>query len=182
MGTGTGSEVCSGSEGQTQEQILGYSDAHHDLLTSSPPLPLCSPPPQTKMAQTDWLSPWRPPPLMLMLLLLVLSFCFLSESASTTPFPKDLEPINTVGSEQSYQYPGFQGLLQDNDTLRLGLDFQRMLRINHMLYIAARDHVFAVNLTTASEEFVPQLAGVRHIGAVEEGRLVYNSSSGSCLA
>uniref|UniRef100_A0A672YVT4 Sema domain-containing protein n=1 Tax=Sphaeramia orbicularis TaxID=375764 RepID=A0A672YVT4_9TELE len=38
----------------------------------------------------------------------------------------------------SYQYPGFQGLLQDNDTLRLGLDFQRMLRINHMLYIAAR--------------------------------------------
>uniref|UniRef100_A0A7N9AQK6 Semaphorin-6D-like n=1 Tax=Mastacembelus armatus TaxID=205130 RepID=A0A7N9AQK6_9TELE len=26
-----------------------------------------------------------------------------------------------------------------------------------MLYIAARDHVFAVNLTTASEEFVPQL-------------------------
>uniref|UniRef100_A0A3Q1B3X8 Sema domain-containing protein n=1 Tax=Amphiprion ocellaris TaxID=80972 RepID=A0A3Q1B3X8_AMPOC len=38
----------------------------------------------------------------------------------------------------SYQYPGFHGLLQDNDTLRLGLDFQRMLRINHMLYIAAR--------------------------------------------
>uniref|UniRef100_A0A674PQP4 Sema domain, transmembrane domain (TM), and cytoplasmic domain, (semaphorin) 6Ca n=1 Tax=Takifugu rubripes TaxID=31033 RepID=A0A674PQP4_TAKRU len=32
----------------------------------------------------------------------------------------------------------FQGLLQDNNTLRLGLDFQRMIRINHMLYIAAR--------------------------------------------
>uniref|UniRef100_A0A3B4TA68 Sema domain, transmembrane domain (TM), and cytoplasmic domain, (semaphorin) 6Ca n=1 Tax=Seriola dumerili TaxID=41447 RepID=A0A3B4TA68_SERDU len=72
------------------------------------------------------------------MLLLILTFRFLCESASTTPFPKDLEPINVVSSEQSYQYPGFQGLLQDNDTLRLGLDFQRMLRINHMLYITAR--------------------------------------------
>ncbi|CAK6982058.1 semaphorin-6D-like [Scomber scombrus] len=104
------------------------------------------------MAPTDWLSPWRPP-----LALLLLASCFLSESASTSPFPKDLEPISTVSWEHSYQFPGFQGLLQENDTLRLGLDFQRMLRINHMLYIAARDHVFAVNLTTASERFVPQL-------------------------
>ncbi|XP_038579962.1 semaphorin-6D-like isoform X2 [Micropterus salmoides] len=105
------------------------------------------------MAQTSWLSQWQPPPL----LLLILTSCFLSESASTTPFPKDLEPINMVTLEQSKQFPGFQSLLQDNDTARLGLDFQRLLRINHMLYIAARDHVFAVNLTTASEEFVPQL-------------------------
>ncbi|XP_074542941.1 semaphorin-6D-like isoform X2 [Halichoeres trimaculatus] len=104
------------------------------------------------MAPADWLSPWRP-----QLLLLILTSCFLSEAVSTTPFPKDLEPISVVSSDQSYQFPGFQGLLQDNDTLRLGLDFQRMLRINHMLYIAARDHVFAVNLTTASEKFVPQL-------------------------
>lgn len=28
--------------------------------------------------------------------------------------------------------------MSDNDTARLGLDFQRMLRINHMVYIAAR--------------------------------------------
>uniref|UniRef100_A0A3B3Y7G2 Sema domain-containing protein n=1 Tax=Poecilia mexicana TaxID=48701 RepID=A0A3B3Y7G2_9TELE len=102
------------------------------------------------MAPTGWLWP-------LLLTVLKLRLCFLSVSASTTAFPKDLEPLHAVGSEQSYQYPGFQGLLQDNDTLRLGLDFQRMLRINHILYIAARDHVFAVNLTTASEEFVPQL-------------------------
>ncbi|XP_017285214.1 semaphorin-6D isoform X2 [Kryptolebias marmoratus] len=106
------------------------------------------------MAPTDWL--WWPL-LLLLRLTLLLTSCFVSESVSTTSFPKDLEPLNVVNSEQSYQYPGFQGLLQDNDTLRLGLDFQRMLRINHMLYIAARDHVFAVNLTTASEEFVPQL-------------------------
>ncbi|XP_023200855.1 semaphorin-6D-like isoform X2 [Xiphophorus maculatus] len=107
-----------------------------------------------KMAPTGWLWLWRLP---LLLTILKLRLCFLSVSASTTSFPKDLEPLHVVSSEQSYQYPGFQGLLQDNDTLRLGLDFQRMLRINHILYIAARDHVFAVNLTTASEEFVPQL-------------------------
>uniref|UniRef100_A0A3B4FUH2 Sema domain, transmembrane domain (TM), and cytoplasmic domain, (semaphorin) 6D n=1 Tax=Pundamilia nyererei TaxID=303518 RepID=A0A3B4FUH2_9CICH len=65
--------------------------------------------------------------------------------------------FSTFHLSGSFQYPGFQGLLQDNDTLRLGLDFQRMLRINHVLYIAARDHVFAVNLTTASGEVVPQL-------------------------
>ncbi|RVE55506.1 hypothetical protein OJAV_G00235610, partial [Oryzias javanicus] len=106
------------------------------------------------MAATSWLLLlWRCP----LLLLLPLTSRFLSQSASTTTFPKDLEPLAVVGSEHSYKYPGFQGLLQDNDTLRLGLDFQRMLRINHMLYIAARDHVFAVNLTTASEDFVPQL-------------------------
>ncbi|KAF1382095.1 hypothetical protein PFLUV_G00160890 [Perca fluviatilis] len=107
------------------------------------------------MAPTNRLSPWRTSPAPL--LLLAIASCFLSESAATTPFPKDLQPISVVHSEQSYQFPGFQGLLQDNDTLRLGLDFQRLLRINHMLYIAARDHVFAVNLTTASDHFVPQL-------------------------
>lgn len=41
-------------------------------------------------------------------------------------------------SAASYLYPSFQGLMSDNDTVRLGLDFQRMLRINRMLYIAAR--------------------------------------------
>ncbi|XP_048086181.1 semaphorin-6D-like [Alosa alosa] len=76
--------------------------------------------------------------------------------ASPSPFPKDLAPLNVVGPEQSYLYPGFQGLTSDNNTVRLGLDFQRMLRINHMLYIAARDHVFAVNLTTTTEQIVPQ--------------------------
>ncbi|XP_046702323.1 sema domain, transmembrane domain (TM), and cytoplasmic domain, (semaphorin) 6E isoform X2 [Silurus meridionalis] len=73
-----------------------------------------------------------------------------------TPFPQDLEPISIVGSEYSYLYPGFQGNMSDNDTARLGLDFQRMLRINHMLYIAARDHVFVVNLSTSTEQIVPQ--------------------------
>ncbi|XP_043972500.1 sema domain, transmembrane domain (TM), and cytoplasmic domain, (semaphorin) 6E isoform X1 [Gambusia affinis] len=77
-------------------------------------------------------------------------------SSGAAPFPQDLEPISIVGRETSYLYPSFQGLMSDNDTIRLGLDFQRMLRINHMLYIAARDHVFAINLGTSSEQIIPQ--------------------------
>ncbi|TRY90430.1 hypothetical protein DNTS_018925 [Danionella cerebrum] len=56
----------------------------------------------------------------------------------------------------TYLYPSFQGNMSDNDTARLGLDFQRMLRINHMIYIAARDHVFAINLGTSLERIIPQ--------------------------
>ncbi|KAL4646750.1 semaphorin-6D-like isoform X1 [Arapaima gigas] len=85
---------------------------------------------------------------------LVVVSCLLHASTAAVPFPRDLEPIRVVST--SYHYPGFQGLLSDNDTLRLGLDFQRMLRINHMLYVAARDHVFAVNLSSSAEQIVPQ--------------------------
>ncbi|KAL7874295.1 hypothetical protein SRHO_G00052650 [Serrasalmus rhombeus] len=91
---------------------------------------------------------------LLALTLALTSLSYLSNAA--TPFPQDLEPISIVGSEYSYLYPGFQGNMSDNDTARLGLDFQRMLRINHMLYIAARDHVFAINLSTSIEQIVPQ--------------------------
>uniref|UniRef100_A0A6Q2YAS5 Sema domain-containing protein n=1 Tax=Esox lucius TaxID=8010 RepID=A0A6Q2YAS5_ESOLU len=74
----------------------------------------------------------------------------------------------------SYLYPGFQGLVSDNDTARLGLDFQRMLRINHMLYIAARDHVFAINLTTAGDDFVPQLVSDVISQSIEDCDECYN--------
>nr|XP_015192170.1 PREDICTED: semaphorin-6C isoform X1 [Lepisosteus oculatus] len=87
---------------------------------------------------------------------LTLTSLLLAVTALTSPFPRDLEPINVVDQQHSLQYPGFQGLNSDNDTVRLGLDFQRMLRINHMLYIAARDHVFAINLSTSAEQIVPQ--------------------------
>ncbi|XP_061110278.1 semaphorin-6D-like [Conger conger] len=87
---------------------------------------------------------------------LVLASCLLSVTCTAPPFPKDLEPINVVTRQRSQQYPAFGGLPSDNDTARLGLDFQRMLRINHMLYIAARDHVFAVNLSASTDQIVPQ--------------------------
>ncbi|KAL1254826.1 hypothetical protein QQF64_012887 [Cirrhinus molitorella] len=76
--------------------------------------------------------------------------------AAATPFPKDLQPISVVRLEDSHLYPSFQGLMFHNETERLGLDYQRMIRIQHMLYIAARDHVFVVNLTTAVDKIIPQ--------------------------
>ncbi|XP_062311555.1 semaphorin-6D-like [Osmerus eperlanus] len=103
------------------------------------------------MLPPDWMR-WLLPTAVL-----ALASCILSASVMATPFPKDLEPISVVGWEHSYQYQGFQGLLWDNDTSRLGLDFQTMLRVNHMLFISSRDHVFAVNLTTAAQDFTPQL-------------------------
>lgn len=41
---------------------------------------------------------------------------------------------------ESQRLPVFGGLLQDNDTQRLGLNFQKFLKINQLLYIAARSH------------------------------------------
>ncbi|RXN31713.1 semaphorin-6D-like isoform X1 [Labeo rohita] len=75
-------------------------------------------------------------PLLALTLALTLT-CLKHLCHGAAPFPQDLEPISTVGSERTYLYPSFQGNMSDNDTARLGLDFQRMLRINHMVYIAA---------------------------------------------
>uniref|UniRef100_A0A3Q3EJC1 Semaphorin 6Cb n=1 Tax=Labrus bergylta TaxID=56723 RepID=A0A3Q3EJC1_9LABR len=102
------------------------------------------------------LTPGSPPPVLPAVLALTIAAFLPRLSSGATPFPQDLEPISIVGRETSYLYPSFQGLMSDNDTVRLGLDFQRMLRINHMLYIAARDHVFAVNLASSSEQIIPQ--------------------------
>ncbi|KAM4580298.1 sema domain, transmembrane domain (TM), and cytoplasmic domain, (semaphorin) 6C isoform 3-T5 [Odontesthes bonariensis] len=102
------------------------------------------------------LMPGSPRPIVPALLALTLVAFLPQLSSGATPFPQDLEPISIIGRESSYLYPSFQGLMSDNDTVRLGLDFQRMLRINHMLYIAARDHVFAINLATSSEQIIPQ--------------------------
>ncbi|KAM4600914.1 sema domain, transmembrane domain (TM), and cytoplasmic domain, (semaphorin) 6C isoform 2-T2 [Polymixia lowei] len=102
------------------------------------------------------LVPGSPGPLLSAVLALALAAILPRLCSGATPFPQDLEPISVVGREYSYLYPSFQGLMSDNDTVRLGLDFQRMLRINHMLYIAARDHVFAINLATSSEQIIPQ--------------------------
>ncbi|XP_045900484.1 sema domain, transmembrane domain (TM), and cytoplasmic domain, (semaphorin) 6E isoform X1 [Micropterus dolomieu] len=102
------------------------------------------------------LMPGSPRPVLPAILAFTLATFLPQLSSGATPFPQDLEPISFVGRESSYLYPSFQGLIADNDTVRLGLDFQRMLRINHVLYIAARDHVFAINLATSSEQIIPQ--------------------------
>ncbi|XP_061679193.1 semaphorin-6D-like isoform X2 [Syngnathoides biaculeatus] len=95
-------------------------------------------------------SPERTPPRARPALLLLAS-CFLCASSS---FPRDLDAISVV--DGSGGFATFQSLLRDDDALRLGLDFQGMTRVKRALFVWARDHVFAVNLTTAAEAFVPQ--------------------------
>ncbi|XP_030329784.1 semaphorin-6C isoform X2 [Strigops habroptila] len=62
------------------------------------------------------------------------------------PFPRDLVARSTVGLAATAAYPRFGGLRGDNATAQLGLDFQRMLRLNGTLFVAARDHIYAFDL------------------------------------
>ncbi|GAB0201093.1 semaphorin-6C [Grus japonensis] len=61
-------------------------------------------------------------------------------------FPRDLVARSTVGLAATAAYPRFTGLRGDNVTAQLGLDFQRMLRLNGTLFVAARDHIYAFDL------------------------------------
>ncbi|XP_074836602.1 semaphorin-6C isoform X2 [Carettochelys insculpta] len=93
-----------------------------------------------------------PPSCPVVAALLLLGRCLLPSALS---FPKDLAPLSAVGLPATSPYPSFRGLAGDNDTALLGLDFQRMLRLNQTLFIAARDHVYAFDLSWATEEFYP---------------------------
>ncbi|CAL8365886.1 unnamed protein product [Arctogadus glacialis] len=106
------------------------------------------------MGRPGWLSPWEPSPALLVLLVLASPI-----RVEAPPFPMDLQPISVVRWEDSRRFPVFQGLQPDNDTRRLGLDYQTMTRVRSTLYIAARDHVFAVNLSRAAQDLdlTPQL-------------------------
>ncbi|XP_075593193.1 semaphorin-6C isoform X2 [Balearica regulorum gibbericeps] len=61
-------------------------------------------------------------------------------------FPRDLVARSTVGLAATAAYPRFAGLRGDNVTAQFGLDFQRMLRLNGTLFVAARDHIYAFDL------------------------------------
>ncbi|XP_075463883.1 semaphorin-6C isoform X2 [Ascaphus truei] len=71
--------------------------------------------------------------------------------SSALVFPKDLAPLRTIDLPSTLSYPGFRGLTSDDDSAQLGLDFQKMLKLNQTLFIAARDHVYAIDLRRAKE-------------------------------
>ncbi|NWW33434.1 SEM6C protein, partial [Panurus biarmicus] len=75
----------------------------------------------------------------------VLLFLLLAGTPAQS-FPRDLVARSTVGLAATAAYPRFGGLRGDNGTARLGLDFQRMLRLNGTLLVAARDHIYAFDL------------------------------------
>ncbi|XP_051496953.1 LOW QUALITY PROTEIN: semaphorin-6C [Apus apus] len=88
-------------------------------------------------------------PLPLVLLLLI-------PGGSVATFPRDLLPRSTVGLAATAAYPRFGGLRGDNLTAQLGLGFQRMLRLNRTLLLAARDHIYAFDLGQDAGTLTPQ--------------------------
>ncbi|NXY24936.1 SEM6C protein, partial [Atrichornis clamosus] len=92
--------------------------------------------------------PGIPLPFVLLLLLLA--------GAPVRSFPRDLVARSTVGLAATAAYPRFGGLRGDNGTARLGLDFQRMLRLNGTLFVAARDHIYAFDLGQDKRTLYPE--------------------------
>ncbi|XP_041259877.1 semaphorin-6C [Onychostruthus taczanowskii] len=91
-------------------------------------------------------------PLLFVLLLLLL----LITGTPAQSFPRDLVARSTVGLAATAAYPRFGGLRGDNGTARLGLDFQRMLRLNGTLFVAARDHIYAFDLRQDKGTLYPE--------------------------
>ncbi|XP_064257456.1 semaphorin-6C isoform X3 [Passer domesticus] len=94
--------------------------------------------------------PGVPLPFVLLLLLLLLA------GTPARSFPRDLVARSTVGLAATAAYPRFGGLRGDNGTARLGLAFQRMLRLNGTLLVAARDHIYAFDLRQDRGSLYPE--------------------------
>ncbi|XP_032906173.1 semaphorin-6D isoform X2 [Amblyraja radiata] len=65
--------------------------------------------------------------------------------AAAVSFPEDDKPVNTIEFHFSRQHPLFRGRVLANESVHR-LDYQLMLKIENMLYIAGRDQVYAINL------------------------------------
>lgn len=68
-------------------------------------------------------------------------------------FPEDSEPISIAHGNYTKQYPVFLGHKPGrNNTQRHKLDIQLIVKMNRTLYIAARDHIYTVELDTSFKE------------------------------
>ncbi|XP_062399700.1 semaphorin-6A isoform X3 [Sardina pilchardus] len=68
-------------------------------------------------------------------------------------FPEDSEPISISHGNYTKQYPAFVGHKPGkNNTQRHKLDIQLIVTLNRTLYIAARDHIYTVDIDTANSE------------------------------
>ncbi|XP_027631466.1 semaphorin-6A isoform X1 [Tupaia chinensis] len=68
-------------------------------------------------------------------------------------FPEDSEPISISHGNYTKQYPVFVGHKPGrNTTQRHRLDIQMTLIMNRTLYIAARDHIYTVDIDTSHTE------------------------------
>ncbi|MFT7797359.1 hypothetical protein Z043-104657 [Arapaima gigas] len=65
-------------------------------------------------------------------------------------FPEDSEPISVSHGNYTKQYPAFIGHKPGkNNTQRHKLDIQLIVILNRTLYIAARDHIYTVDMDSA---------------------------------
>nr|KAF6490922.1 semaphorin 6A [Molossus molossus] len=68
-------------------------------------------------------------------------------------FPEDSEPISISHGNYTKQYPVFVGHKPGrNSTQRHRLDIQMIMTMNRTLYIAARDHIYTVDIDTSHTE------------------------------
>uniref|UniRef100_A0AAR2KK74 Sema domain-containing protein n=1 Tax=Pygocentrus nattereri TaxID=42514 RepID=A0AAR2KK74_PYGNA len=68
-------------------------------------------------------------------------------------FPEDSEPISISHGNYTKQYPVFVGHKPGrNSTQRHKLDIQLIVITNRTLYVAARDHVYTIDIETANTE------------------------------
>nr|XP_020027163.1 semaphorin-6A [Castor canadensis] len=68
-------------------------------------------------------------------------------------FPEDSEPISISHGNYTKQYPVFVGHKPGrNTTQRHRLDIQMMVIMNRTLYVAARDHIYTVDIDTSHTE------------------------------
>ncbi|XP_075035513.1 semaphorin-6A isoform X3 [Mixophyes fleayi] len=70
-------------------------------------------------------------------------------------FPEDSEPISISHGNYTKQYPVFVGHKPGrNNTQRHKMDIQQIMIMNRTLYIAARDHIYTIDMDTShTEEF-----------------------------
>uniref|UniRef100_A0A8C5PTJ2 Semaphorin 6A n=1 Tax=Leptobrachium leishanense TaxID=445787 RepID=A0A8C5PTJ2_9ANUR len=68
-------------------------------------------------------------------------------------FPEDSEPISISHGNYTKQYPVFVGHKPGrNNTQRHKMDIQQIVIMNRTLYIAARDHIYTIDLDTLHTE------------------------------
>ncbi|KAM4054029.1 semaphorin-6A isoform 3-T3 [Anomaloglossus baeobatrachus] len=68
-------------------------------------------------------------------------------------FPEDSEPISISHGNFTKQYPVFVGHKPGrNNTQRHKMDIQQIMIMNRTLYIAARDHIYTIDLDTSHTE------------------------------
>ncbi|XP_077318354.1 semaphorin-6A isoform X3 [Lithobates pipiens] len=68
-------------------------------------------------------------------------------------FPEDSEPISISHGNYTKQYPVFVGHKPGrNNTQRHKMDIQQIIIMNRTLYIAARDHIYTIDLDTQQSD------------------------------